>query len=222
MKQAILPYSIRGRLPLIAAVLAGSAAFAMVPSRFDMIARILGGWDFGAFVLLVLTLATMVACSTASHMRQRAAQQDEGRWVILAILILGAGASLVAPMLIEQPLRQSGAMTIYIALASGTMLLSWLVLHTIFALHYAHSYYGPADDEDGLVGGLEFPGEKQPDYFDFMYFSFVVGMTCQVSDVQVTSRMLRRMTLLHGIVAFFFNTIIVALTINILASRALR
>ena len=74
------------------------------------------------------------------------------------------------------------------------------------------------DDADGLVGGLEFPSEDQPDYWDFMYFSYVVGMTCQVSDVQVSGRALRRLTLIHGVVAFFFNTIILALTINIVAS----
>jgi uncharacterized membrane protein len=109
----------------------------------------------------------------------------------------------------------------YLAMVIATIVLSWSLVHTVFSLHYAHAYYGPADDEDdadGLVGGLEFPSDTTPDYWDFMYFSYVVGMTCQVSDVQISGKNLRRMALIHGVVAFFFNTIILALTINIVAS----
>jgi uncharacterized membrane protein len=96
---------------------------------------------------------------------------------------------------------------------------SWTVTHTVFALHYAHHYYGdgPAPGADDDRGGLAFPGEEPPDYWDFLYFSFVVGMTCQVSDVQVTSRAMRRMTLMHGVLSFFFNTVILALSVNLLA-----
>ena len=114
-----------------------------------------------------------------------------------------------------------GEPAVYLAMIVVTIILSWSLVHTVFTLHYAHGYYGPSaddDDTDGLVGGLEFPSEPRPDYWDFMYFSFVIGMTGQVSDVQVSGRMLRRLALIHGIVAFFFNTIILALTINIVAS----
>ncbi len=105
------------------------------------------------------------------------------------------------------------------ALAAGTILLSWFFMNTIFALHYAHGYYGDADPSSGYkpTGGLVFPGRPDPDYWDFLYFSFVVGMTFQVSDVQIEDHSLRRDGLIHGVLAFFFNVIIVALTINIVA-----
>ena len=104
-----------------------------------------------------------------------------------------------------------------VALVASTLLASWLMTHVIFALRYAHEYY--ARDEGGpeVDRGLDFPGEKQPDYLDFMYFSLVLGMTFQVSDVQITSRKLRRVATLHGLISFLFNTVIVALTVNIAA-----
>ena len=106
-----------------------------------------------------------------------------------------------------------------VALAAGTILLSWFFMNTIFALYYAHGYYGDADPSSDYkpTGGLVFPGRPAPDYWDFLYFSFVVGMTFQVSDVQIEDHTLRRGVLAHGVLAFFFNVIIVALTINIVA-----
>jgi uncharacterized membrane protein len=156
-------------------------------------------------------------------MRKRAERQDPGRWVILFAVVAGALVSMLALAVIQKSLKTGPGdeSPLYLLLIVLTIVLSWSLVHTVFALHYAHAYYGPADepaDEDGLVGGLDFPAERQPDYWDFMYFSYVVGMTCQVSDVQVSGRQMRRLTLSHGVVAFFFNTIILALTINIIAS----
>ena len=96
------------------------------------------------------------------------------------------------------------------------MVMSWLTAHVVFAIRYAHEWYD-CDDEPRLRQGLEFPGDTQPDYMDFLYFSLVLGMTFQVSDVQITSRRLRRLALLHGLVSFLYNTVIVALTVNIAA-----
>ena len=103
--------------------------------------------------------------------------------------------------------------------AAPAVLASWLLIHTVFTLHYAHVFYRSKQEADveGLGGGLIFPGGDKPEYEDFAYFSFVVGMTCQVSDVNVTSCSMRRLTLLHGLLSFVFNTAILALTINILA-----
>jgi uncharacterized membrane protein len=140
--------------------------------------------------------------------------------VILAIIVAGAGASLVAIGFTLQREAHETAATLAarLALAGLTVAASWTVTHTLFALHYAHHYYGdgpaPGDDDRG---GLAFPGDGLPDYWDFLYFSFVVGMTCQVSDVQVTSRAMRRMTLIHSVLSFFFNTVILALSVNLLA-----
>jgi uncharacterized membrane protein len=86
-------------------------------------------------------------------------------------------------------------------------------------VHYAHIYYDPSERKDGgkVRGGLEFPGTKEPDYWDFVYFSFVIGMTCQVSDVQITARHLRHLATAHGIISFFYNTVVVALAVNVVA-----
>ena len=107
---------------------------------------------------------------------------------------------------------------IFIPVAVSCMLFSWLMVHTIFAFHYAHLYYrDDTDDSSKHAEGLEFPGEKKPDYIDFVYFSFVVGMTFQVSDTAVTSRSIRRLVILHGLLSFGLNTFVVALTINLIA-----
>jgi uncharacterized membrane protein len=105
-----------------------------------------------------------------------------------------------------------------IIVAIAGMLLSWFLVHTFFALRYAHLFYGDHKTKPDIhAGGLIFPSEQHPDYLDFAYFSFVLGMTFQVSDVQVTSKQLRRVAMLHGILSFGFNTFIVALTINVIA-----
>jgi uncharacterized membrane protein len=203
------------------AVLLGLGAFAVLPQRFGGTLRALLGWDTGVLVFFVL-IVLMFLRSTHETMRQRAAIQDLGRTVMLFALIAGTLFSIAALVFIQKSLKGAigGQPGILLALIGGTILLSWVLAHTVFTLHYAHAYYGPAadeDDADGLVGGLEFPSEGHPDYWDFMYFSFVVGMTCQVSDVQISDRGIRRLALFHGVVSFFFNTIILALTINVIA-----
>ena len=98
----------------------------------------------------------------------------------------------------------------------ATILLSWAFVHTIFALHYAHEYYG--ERRDGIIGGLNFPDDKVPDYWDFLYFSLVIGMTSQVSDVAITSKSIRRLAAVHGVLSFFFNLTVLALTVNMLSN----
>ena len=109
------------------------------------------------------------------------------------------------------------ALTEHLLLAATTVVSSWCLIHTVFAMHYAHGYYHDEDEGPGFssAGGLEFPNEKEPDFLDFAYFSFVIGMTCQVSDVQVSSKGMRRLALLHGLLSFLFNTVILALSINL-------
>jgi uncharacterized membrane protein len=209
-------------LRLLMAIALGIGAYLAIPERVGGAIRATLGWDFGVLVL-VGWITVMMGLSTPDHMRRRAARQDLGRWVILLAITAGALISMLALAYIQKTLKSSpdSGQAFFLAVIVVTIVLSWSLVHTVFALHYAHGYYGPSedeDDDDGLVGGLEFPSEKQPDYWDFMYFSYVVGMTCQVSDVQISGRDLRRMALVHGIVAFFFNTIILALTINIVAS----
>jgi uncharacterized membrane protein len=179
------------------------------------VVRGLVGWDLGVGLYVVLAFE-MMARADVHQIRRRAADQDEGAIVILVLSVAAALASLFA---IVALLGTAGAgaasrRSIELTLATITIVLSWALIHTIFALHYAHEFY----DESGL-GGLAFPGgEKEPDYWDFVYFSLVVGMTSQVSDVGVTTKEIRRTVAAHGVVSFFFNAALLALTVNIAAS----
>jgi uncharacterized membrane protein len=139
--------------------------------------------------------------------------QDDGRFLILLVTALGAFASIAAIVL---ELGADHRSTSELALATLTIALSWTAVHTTFALHYAHEFYRGAKP-----GGLDFPKgheDEDPDYWDFVYFSFVIGMTAQVSDVGVTDRIIRRTATVHGVISFVFNTALVALMVNIAAS----
>jgi len=137
--------------------------------------------------------------------------------VLLAAVLATVVISLAAiAMLLGQVKQMDGAMrAAHVALALVSLAGSWLMIHTMYAFHYAHSYY--QDDDTPDEGGLEFPGKDEPDYADFMYYAFVVGMTSQVSDVQVSSREMRRTTLVHSILSFGFNMLVLALSINVVA-----
>ncbi len=178
----------------------------------------------GAGMLFLILTAGMLIRTNHEIMLRRAQELDEGQ-VGMVIVAFAAAALALAAVFLEV----SGAKNLppdilhwHLGLAMGSIVLAWLVTHTMFGLHYAHLYYGgdddPTDDKDTHRAGLEFPGEAKPDYWDFLYFSFVVGMTCQVSDVQVTGRTMRRLTLVHGVLSFFFNTVVLAVAINVAAS----
>lgn len=159
--------------------------------------------------------------ATPEKMRRLAQSDDEGRIVILSLITAAACASLLAIGFMLNDLKglTTKVLILHTALSVVTIIGSWLLVHTIFALHYAHGYY--QDDSKTLseckAKGLDFPNDIEPDYWDFLYFSFVIGMTSQVSDVEVSSRSLRRLALLHGVLSFFFNTTILAISINIIA-----
>jgi uncharacterized membrane protein len=169
--------------------------------------------SFDCSVLLYLSLvAVLMSRATHESMAQRAELQNEGRWVVLVFGLILAGVIVVALYLELHGGKSSSAWELL--LASATLLLAWLFVVTIFATQYAHSYYLKSDQ--GHLG-LDFPGKRQPDYWDFMYFSAVLSMTSQVSDVPITSHAMRKVALLHGVVAFFFNVIILAITVNVVA-----
>ena len=204
---------------LIAIALFG-LILAILPPWLPLLTRVMIAWDAGAVCLLALTFSMMLG-ATPKQMRRRAQRQDASRWVISSLVIAGACLSLLAIAFLLKNAKGSSAslLTLRLALVAGTIVSSWLLTHTVFALHYAHGCYRddsatPIADE---IGGLDFPSEKQPDYWDFLYFSLVIGMTSQVSDVQITSRQLRRLALVHGVLSFFFNTVILALSINLIA-----
>ncbi len=200
--------------------LVGAIVSLLLPDSMRLTTRLAAGWVTGVALFLGLCAVVMVG-STPEMVRRRARLLDERRWVILALIVAAAAISLLALGFTLQrvPGETPVALATRVVLAGLTVVTSWTLAHTMFALHYAHHYYGdgpaPGDDDRG---GLAFPGEQQPDYWDFLYFSFVIGMTCQVSDVQVTSRAMRRLALIHGVLAFFFNAVILALAVNLLAS----
>jgi uncharacterized membrane protein len=172
------------------------------------------GWDVGVGLYLILAFEAM-AGSDVRRIRERAAEQDEGQIAILMGTVSAALASLGAILATFATPAASGAWGRVPPVAAGlAIFLSWTFIHTIFALHYAHEFYDP----DG-GGGMAFPGGgEEPDYWDFVYFSFVVGMTSQVSDVGVTTKTVRRTVTAHGVVSFMFNTALLALSINLAAS----
>jgi uncharacterized membrane protein len=153
-------------------------------------------------------------------MRHNAQVQDEGRLVILSLITAAACASILAISFIlrETKGKVVSVIIFHIILAIITIVGSWLLVHTIFAMHYAHEYYQVRKiGSDSIAGGLGFPEDIEPDYWDFLYFSYVIGMTSQVSDVEITSQSMRKLALFHSILSFFFNTAIVAMSINIIA-----
>jgi uncharacterized membrane protein len=150
-----------------------------------------------------------------SDMREEARKQDVGRWTtLLAGVVLSA--AVLAAVSTELESSQKGGV-VAIAVAASTIILAWSFMNTLFALHYAHGFYGNFGAQHK---GLEFPGDEDPDYWDFAYFSFTIGMTFQVSDVQISTRYLRRIALMHSAIAFFFNVFIIAISVNIAAGKA--
>jgi uncharacterized membrane protein len=190
----------------------GVVAFFLVPGSLRLVTRLLIGWDIFVTFYLVLAYIMMFRCDLA-HIRRNAVLQDDGRFLILLVTALGAFASIAA---IVFELGASHRSVPELTLATVTIALSWATVHTTFALHYAHDYY-----RGSKPGGLQFPSGDQhdhADYWDFVYFSFVIGMTAQVSDVGITDKTIRRTATAHGIISFVFNTALVALMVNIAAS----
>ena len=180
----------------------------------------LATYDAFAFVILGLIWVT-VTLTPLEQIRKVARRQDVGRTVIFIFVIIVACAALfaVAFLIRSGKPEERYLFSIHLLLALATIVLSWLLMHAVFGLRYAHKYHGDdPNSADKNAGGLSFPEDDLPDYRDFAYFSFVIGMTCQVSDVDVTSREMRRLVLLHGILSFGFNTVILALTINTVSS----
>jgi uncharacterized membrane protein len=201
-----------GRPRTFLSILTGIVAFFLLPGSLRLVTRLLIAWDVFAGLYLALVFI-MVLRSGLLHIKRNAVLQDDGQFLILMMAALGAFASLAA---IVSELGASHHGVPELLLATVTIALSWAAVHTIFSLHYAHQYYRGAKP-----GGLQFPsGDQQDhaDYWDFVYFSFVIGMTAQVSDVGITDKIIRRTATVHGIISFVFNTALVALMVNIAAS----
>jgi uncharacterized membrane protein len=210
---------IRGRPRLFSCIVAGVLVVLLLPRSVaaSPITRLVIGWNATTCLYLIFAGITMMR-ATHEQIRDRARVQDEGRWLILFLVNFAAVASLaaiIAELSIAKGLVGTGKYE-HIGLAALTIFSSWAFTHMMFALHYAHDYYAACTHD--RAPGLEFPGGEMPDYSDFLYFSCIIGTSAQTADVNITTRAMRRISLLHCLLAFLFNTTVLALTINIAAS----
>ena len=203
------------------AAAAGALALILLPHGWPHTVRTALAWDIGGFIYLFFALHLMRDCG-ADRIKARASRRDEGRVAILFMILFAIAASFAAiGGLIGEaklPATPQSEKAFLAVLAVVTIMMSWGVTQVVFAIHYAHDYYRP--DDGGAAGGLRFPECEDPDYWDFLYFSTSIGATSQTSDTEIRSRALRRLVTLHATVAFFFNTAVLALTVNIAASLA--
>jgi uncharacterized membrane protein len=205
----------RARPQLFVSAIIGLIVIAALPADWRPATRMLIGWDVGAFLYLAAVCETISRADIA-HIRLRAAIENEGQLGIPALTVAATLASIGAivallgtpePAMLRDPLKMP--------LTTLAIVLSWTFIHCIFGLHYAHEFYG---EETGAQPDLQFPGDEKPDYWDFVDFSFVIGMTSQVSDVTIACKPIRRTVAAHGVIAFLFNVALLALTANIAAS----
>jgi uncharacterized membrane protein len=215
-----LPWIVRmmatHRIGLAAAT--GIAIYFVAARFFPFKTSLLIAWDAGVSIYLAMAWTVISRADTAMT-RARMRSQDQGAFVIFLSVVTAACASVVAIALLIGEVRNATPWlrSWHLVLAILALILSWLLIQTLFGFHYARRYYTHSRDPDREPKGLAFPGGQEPDFLDFAYFSFVVGMTSQTSDVAVTGRHMRRLTLIHGVLSFIFNIAILAMAINIIA-----
>lgn len=214
-----LPWVVRvsAHQKLIIALVIGAISFAVLQPWLAMHTRLLIAWNVTAMTYLGFAWIA-VGRADSGMTRVRAQLYDQTGYVIFLLVLIASTASVVAIGFIvsdvrQLPLAQRAAL---LTLSILALLQSWLLIQTLFAFHYARWYYCREDASKDHIRGLRFPGDKEPDYLDFAYYSFVVGMTSQVSDVAVVARHMRRLTLIHGVLSFIFNIAILAMSINII------
>jgi uncharacterized membrane protein len=216
-----LPLPLRiifARPRLFLSILAGFAVGALLPlSELRGVTRFLVGWDTGVGIYLALAF-WMIGHSDVIQIKRQSLTQDEGGFAILVLTTISALASVGAVFAwLEAATRAETFGPLGLGFLMLTILISWAFIHTMFALHYAHEFYA----EHGTGKGLIFPGDAEPTYWDFVYFAFAIGTASQVSDVEVSAKRIRRTVTVHGIVAFFFNVTVIALTVG-LAGNAIQ
>lgn len=200
---------------LLLGLAAWIAALLLLPSSLPLAVREALAWCCGGLVYLAMAFRIMSGC-TLDRIKSRAALQDDSAIVILVLILLAVVSSFlaIAGLLSQAKVASETGKVVYVLIAAATILTSWTVMQVVFTMHYAHAYYAPEDASDGL----QFPNDKQPDYWDFFYFAVSIGVASQTADVSITSKRMRRLVTLHAIVSFFFNTMVLALTINLAAS----
>lgn len=214
-------YRLDAHYRLLIALAVSAIVFFSLNGKLTTPALILVVWIACALTIILLNWI-IIFSSHPREVRKIAKLQDSSITFIFIFITAASVASLGAIVYLLRSTKglADTAKNEHILLAIGAVIISWFLLHTIYTLRYAHLYYDPDIDTDGetrAVGGLQFPGRKEPDYLDFVYFSFIVGMTFQVSDVNITSRQIRRVCILHALMSFAFNTAILALSINVIS-----
>jgi uncharacterized membrane protein len=250
-RQRILPLRVLAARPrFFIAVGVGVVAGLAAPAELGVVTRALIGWNLAVLSYLATVLASFRGAGRR-RIRHQAQFLDDGRFFVLVLSAVASAAAIGAIVAELGAARELHglARAAHLALAGGTIVSSWLFIHMVFALHYAHEYYlerqmsgadpqddgddpfdfdrdGDVDDDDFAIaaeasddprGGLMFPGTKSPGYLDFIYFSYVIGVASQTADVEISSRPMRAVSLAHSVLSFFFNTTILALTINLAA-----
>ncbi len=204
---------------LISISLAVIAYFIVRNTHLNKLLHVMVSWDVFSFSMLV-TSWIVIFTRSPQQIRLIAKEEDGSLLYFYVIVLIATFASMVTVLLLMVSSDSAGVpKAVYLPVGIGGMMLSWVMVHTTFAFHYARIFYSNEDDgTDKIEGGLHFPDEDYPDYLDFAYYSFVIGMTFQVSDVETRSRKFRRITLLHSLLSFGLNTFVIALTINLIAS----
>jgi uncharacterized membrane protein len=201
---------------IISFAIATIISVCLLPIRMESMTRVMIGWDCFSICMIIIS-GVIFSTMRPRQIRVLAKQEDAGRIVVFFIVLVAILGSLMGVLLLLQNkgnwLLGKGLETLVYLTGVAC---SWVLLHIMFAYRYALLYYGdhPLDPDTHTVG-LQIPNELWPDYLDFCYFSFVIGMTFQVSDIEISSRLIRRVALVHGMLSFLFNTVIVALTINV-------
>ncbi len=205
---------------LMISLAVSAITFLLINGKFSVPAIILFTWISFAMAIIVMDWIIILS-SHPREVRKIAKLQDSSRTFLFLFVIAASIASMGAVVFLLKSSKglHGASVNEHILLAIAAVIVSWWLLHTIFTLKYAHMYYD-TDKDDGTPkpgGGLEFPGNEDPDYLDFVYFSFVLGMTFQVSDVEIASKHIRRLAWLHGLLSFGYNTAILALSINVIS-----
>ncbi len=214
---------IRARPRLFLSLVIGVSAFFILPETARLVTRLLISWNLATLFFLI-SIGAMMLRANHEKIRRNAALHDEGQYTILVLSSVAAVASLAAIVLQLGLVKDSVGLlkAFHIALAFATIITAWAFIQVIFALHYAHEYFeewrSHKDGEPQLRGGLEIiPSAQTPDYLDFVYYAVTIGVANATADVNITSRQMRRITLAHSILSFFFNMALLGLTINIAA-----
>ena len=213
--------AVRHHARFLLAVAAGAAAWPMAFALTPALRLVVAG-DVFFLVYLALMAAMMTIEASPDALRERARGEDEGIVLIAVLTLVAIGFSMGSVLTVLN--TGEGPDGLWLALAVASVPLGWLMLHTLAAHHYLLLFYAPGEAEDGPdakeKGGLEFPGGEAPVAWDFLYFSFVIGMTAQVSDVVIVSSPFRRVVLAHSVASFFFNTVLLAVAVNVAVTQA--